>query len=420
MRQWIGNKVGFYLALLFAGMVVGCQMPARAADLPTLAAAALLNDAQSGSSNGLPPTFTPPPPSLSPSPTATLFVTPRPPTQTPLPIPTNTPVTPIPPTLTPSITPTPTLTPTATLKPPGAYGLDEPLPLAYYPRPADDNGWGIHWIPTTSQEPGIVDRFVAEVARMHIKWVVFLNDGTDIGRNDYLVDQLVAHGIMPVMRLYRSGILPYDGDLGQMVRHYRARGVFYFQLYNEPNVNDENHQGVSNPNTYAVAWAAAAREVVANGGYPGLGALSPGGPYDHYQFLARALQALRRNGDLGLLNRGWVSVHNYQGLRAPDDADGFLLFRQYDAIVNAYLHHSIPLIGTEGGSYHPDPQVEKEMLTWQYAYMRGAEPYYFAFSGWILANLEGGSADPAWEWQAWFRRDFVHPVVTDFFYQTER
>ncbi|MCA9941410.1 MAG: hypothetical protein KC418_22375, partial [Anaerolineales bacterium] len=61
VRQWIGNKVGFYLALLFAGMVVGCQMPARAADLPTLAAAALLNDAQSGSSNGLPPTFTPPP-----------------------------------------------------------------------------------------------------------------------------------------------------------------------------------------------------------------------------------------------------------------------------------------------------------------------------------------------------------------------
>ncbi|MCB8987541.1 MAG: hypothetical protein H6661_07320 [Ardenticatenaceae bacterium] len=56
------------------------------------------------------------------------------------------------------------------------------------------------------------------------------------------MDKLVANGIMPVMRLYRNGVLPYDGDVGAMVRHYRARGVYYYQLYNEPNVNDENHQ----------------------------------------------------------------------------------------------------------------------------------------------------------------------------------
>lgn len=410
----------FYLALLLAVFAAGCQMPAGAAGLPTLAVAALVDDAGAGGRNGLPPTFTPPPPTLAPTATALPFTTPRSPTQTPLPVPTNTPVTPETATPTPSITPSPTITPTATLKPREAYTPAEPLPLVYYPRPAADNGWGIHWIPTTSQDRGVVDRFVAEVKRMHIKWVVFLNDHTDIGRNDYLVDQLVANGIMPIMRIYRSGILPYDGDLSAMVRHYRARGVYYFQLYNEPNVNDENHQGVSNPNTYAVTWAAAAREVIANGGYPGLGALSPGGPYNHYQFLARTLQALKRNGDLGLLNWGWVSVHNYHGLRAPDDPDGFLLFRQYDAIINTYLHRSLPLIGTEGGSYHPDPQIEKEMLSWQYAYMRDAEPYYFAFSAWLLANLEGGSADSAWEWQALFRRDFVHPVVTDFFYQTER
>ena len=75
---------------------------------------------------------------------------------------------------------------------------------------------------------------------------------------DYLVEKLVANGIMPVMRLYRPGVLAYDGNIYAMVKHYRAKGVYYYQLYNEPNVNVENQQGFANPNQYAQAWAAAA------------------------------------------------------------------------------------------------------------------------------------------------------------------
>jgi hypothetical protein len=289
-----------------------------------------------------------------------------------------------------------------------------------YPRPAGDNGWGMHWIPTVSQERGTVDRFVAEVVRMHIKWVVFLNDGTNIGSNDYLVERLVANGIMPVMRVFRSGIAPYDGDLGQMVAHYRARGVIYFQLYNEPNVNDENHQSFANPNLYATAWAAAARDVINNGGLPGIGAFSPGGSYDHYTFLDRTLRILKYNGDAGLLNRAWLSVHNYHGLRPLDDPEGFYLYRSYDEIVRNHLNRSLPMIGTEGGSYSEDPQVEKYYIATHYSAMREREPYLLAYSHWLLANQAGGSWDPAWEWQALIRNDFVHPVITEFFYRTAR
>ena len=102
------------------------------------------------------------------------------------------------------------------------------------------------------------------------------------------------------------------------------KGVYYFQLYNEPNINVENHQGFANPNQYAHAWATAAREVVANGGFPGLGCAEPRRPeYNHYDFLARTLQALKFNGDEALLNRTWLSVHNYHGVRPYDDPDGF-------------------------------------------------------------------------------------------------
>ena len=301
-----------------------------------------------------------------------------------------------------------------------AYKMSEVIPIEAFPRPNNDNGWGIHWIPTVKQEPGIVDHFVSQVNGMHIKWVVFLNDGSNIGDNDYLVDRLVASGIMPVMRIYRDNIRPYDGDLGKMVAHYRDRGVYYFQLYNEPNANEENSQGFANPNQYAVAWASAARDVINNGGLPGIGALSPGGAYDHYTFLTRTIQALKWNGDLGLLNRSWLSVHNYHGTRSLDDEDGFLLFRKYEEIVQKQLDRSMPMIGTEGGSYHPNPQVEKDLLVAQYSYMRGAEPYFFAFSHWLLANEVGGSHDDSWEWQTLFRDGFIHPLVTDFFYQNPR
>lgn len=394
-------------------MATGCQLEALALPTRAVAAGILLT------TPGIPPTFTPS--AATAVPTATSIVA-RPtatPSHTPLPIPTNTPVTP---SATPTETPTGTLvgSPTPVIKPIGQYAVNEVIPYEAFPTPSGNNRWGIHWIPTISQDRAVVDRFVAEVVRMHIKWVVFLNEGADTSSNDYLVERLVANGIMPIMRLYRSGVLAYDGDIGAMVAHYRAKGVYYYQLYNEPNVNDENHQGFANPNQYASAWAATARKVINNGGLPGIGALSPGGAYDHFDFLDRTLRALEFNGEAHLLNHAWLSAHNYHGLRPYDDPNGFLLFRRYDEIVRSHLGRSLPIIGTEGGSYSDNPEEEKRFITFQYTYMRHAEPYFLAFSYWLLANNEGGSHDSAWEWQALFRAGFVHPAVTDFFYNTSR
>lgn len=411
------SRLVFVLSVLVCSLLSGCQLQFDLEPLPTRVQPIALP----GEYTAIPVTFTPlPGTAVSSTQLAkTGLLDTLPASSTPLPIPTNTPVTP---------TATPTSTPTETpvgptppvIKPLGQYSLSEVIPFQAFPVPAGNNGWGMHWVPTVSQEHGAVDRFVAEAVRMHIKWIVFLNEGTQIGDNDYLVEKLVANGIMPVMRLYRSGVLPYDGNIGPMVAHYRAKGVYYFQLYNEPNVNGENHQGFANPNQYARAWANAARQVIANGGFPGLGALSPGGEYNHYDFLARTLQAIKFNGDEALLNRTWLSVHNYHGVRAYDDPDGFLLFRKYNEIVESNIGRSLPMIGTEGGSYSADRNVELELIRYQYTYMRDAEPYFLAFSYWLLANSEGGAHDSTWEWQALFRPGFVHPAVTEFFYKTSR
>ncbi len=408
------------LGLLLAacqGAVSELQVAGAVLTLPTSAARAAVPTA-SPTSDLPPPTWTPVVSLVASGPYVDdTPATPRPPTETPAPIPTNTPVTP---TLTPSITPTPSQTPTPTPRPFAKIGFDQPLRLQEYPRPRGDNGWGMHWMPSVSQDRGTVDRFVAELKKMHIKWVVILNDNTNTTDNDYLVDQLVANGMMPVMRLYRDSVLSYDGELGPLVRHYRSRGVYYFQLFNEPNVNIENNQGFANPNVYAMTWASAARDVIKNGGLPGIGALSPGGEYNHLEFMRRTIRALRYNGDIHLLERSWVSLHNYHGLRPLDDLGGFLMFREYDRIIREELGHSLPIIGTEGGSYHQDPQVELDLLRWQYGYMKTArvqEPYFFAFSWWLLANRAGGGGDMTWEWQTLFKPGGTHPAVTEFFYR---
>ena len=50
----------------------------------------------------------------------------------------------------------------------------------------------------------VVDKYVNEAAAMNVKWAVVLNDGVNIGDNDYLVKRLVDKGIMPVMRVYTA------------------------------------------------------------------------------------------------------------------------------------------------------------------------------------------------------------------------
>ncbi len=346
-------------------------------------------------------------------------------TSTPLPIPTNT--------GTPTNTPTPTETPVPTqtsewdwefdtenLRPWVTYAYDEPIPVLAFPRPPEDNGWGMHWMPTVSQERWAVDRFVAEMERMHIKWVVFLNESGDLQSNEYLVDKLVQANIMPVMRIYRDSVLLYDGDVGRLVAHYRPRGVFYYQLYNEPNVNIENNQGFANPNHYARNWAIEARKVINNGGLPGIGALSPGGEYNHLEFTERMLRAIIFNGDEDLLNRTWISLHNYHGVRAKDDIGGFLMFREYNRITRSTIGRSLPIIGTEGGSYSDDPNLVIDLARYQYGFMAEAkesDPYYFATTWWLIANKAGGGFDNTWEWQALFQPGYTHPVVTEYFYK---
>ncbi len=308
---------------------------------------------------------------------------------------------------------------------PGRVGT-APLRLEDFPRPPGDNGWGIHWIPTLRQPPEVVDRFVREAKEMGIKWVVFLNEDARIGDNDYLVKRLVENGIMPIMRIYTPNGRPIQGDLAALVRHYVRLGVYYYQLYNEPNLSVENPEGRPDVDKYLDRWVPAARVVAHNGGYPGFGALAPGGNMDDLEFLRIALDRLVARGEADALDRAWLSMHNYMfnhPLDYAEDSNGYLKFRWYDRIIREKLGRPMPIIGTEGGAYpgaHEDkrfpPLSEAEQVRRvvdAYRYMDRREPYYFAYSYWIIANEEGGGYDRAFTDHALFKSGGrVSPIVS--------
>jgi len=306
-----------------------------------------------------------------------------------------------------------------------AYGIsgsttsatsDGVLPIASFPRPANDNGRGLHWVPTVSQGADAVDRFVAEASAMNVKWVTFLNDGANIGANDYLVKQLTAAGIEPVMRVYTDGVKPVDGDLGAMVRHYKALGVDYFQLYNEPNHVVENAGQAPSVYRYLDAWIPAAKAVIANGGLPGFGALGPAGEADDLRFLADSITGLKARGEIDLLDTAWLAIHNYQGDLPLDDVGGYSRYTAYADVLEKALGRVLPMVSTEGGGFartaaDEAARTDAVLAAYNHVASAAAPDYLFNYTYWVIANAEGGGHDPAWEWQALFQNGHTSQLV---------
>lgn len=288
-----------------------------------------------------------------------------------------------------------------------------PLALSSLPRPATDNGRGLHWFPTTFQTRDVVDCFVPELAAMNIRWVVVLQgmNDWDVVANDYLIERLIGEGMMPIMRIDRQ-VGPMDLQrLGWIVARYRERGVRYFQIFNEPNADDE--WGVETPHSperFALYWIQAAEVVAANGGLPGLAPVSPQKDDSDFAFFEGALDEVVRLGRFDLANLMWVSVHNYGGLDPSKPNDGFFRYRRYDPIVKKALGGSLPILITEGGL--GDAEHMADVIAPMYQFMsKQREPYLVAFAPWLIGNAVGGGHDSRWESAAWFTGTLAHVIA---------
>jgi hypothetical protein len=160
----------------------------------------------------------------------------------------------------------------------------------------------------------IVDYFIPELRAMNIKWVKFLQDDLPGVTNPYLIEQLTANDIEPVMRVYQPLNDRYQ-HLPELVAQAAGLGVHYFELYNEPNLAGLAGGWAEGESIYVERmvdlWLLAALDVQAAGGYPSLPPLAAGGTVDDMIFLRQFLDGVRARGRADLLPGTWLPLHNY-------------------------------------------------------------------------------------------------------------
>jgi len=206
-----------------------------------------------------------------------------------------------------------------------------PKDLKDFPRPANDNGRGLHGSFDAAWNGGEqgYDYWITLLTEMNIKWFKVLDDR---GSSLPFCEKLLAADIFPIVRILRRDPPPNDtpepnpGHIGdpeiQTIKRLIEVGVRYFETNNEPNLTREWKHNAMPSNSIEAAklvalnWLFDARLILSLGGYPGLPAISCGGELD----LMDALVALGRQEIL--LEGCWIALHNYaqnRPLNYPDD-----------------------------------------------------------------------------------------------------
>ncbi len=335
-----------------------------------------------------------------------------------------------------------------------------PLRLEDFPRPAGDNGRGLHWSPSPYPPTGsALDFWIDELHAMHIKWLKVIDDGT--GSSLAFCSRLVKEGIMPIVRIQNTRphprrLSPQEKDA---IRRLIDAGVRYFETDHEPDLPASWGEAMP-PNWFDLvidAFIEDADFVLEAGGLPAIPAME-------LRLERNPVRAIVDRGRGDLFERGtWWAIHNFtlnRPLEYPDDevnrtgravtedeyeqhhpwgwnepreiidrwraegkqpdttlADDPFCFRAYELagqMAQEVLGYPIPIISTEGGAVtgvrddrrYPrlDPWTAAEWTVRINEFLqREAPPWYFTLCHWLIADRRIDPSRPhAWEPHCWY------------------
>lgn len=329
------------------------------------------------------------------------------------------------------------------------------IPLAHFP--SRRSRVGFHYYPDTIhyQEKDL-QRWLPEFNNLGVSWIV-VQSTLERAIPENFIKELLRAGIEPIVQFNLSISNPPDeSEINTLLEVYSRWGVHSVLLFDRPNVRSswkadqwaqqelvERFLDRTNPLTNLA---------LQKGLIPIFPALEPGGSFWDTSFLRLTLESLERRKQNNLLqnlvlsayawtgnhslNWGfggpscWPNAHPYDGNADQQDQRGFRIFDWYDAICQAVLQRSIPIILLQTGISNPtlnksidSPQAHAQInlnitrLLWGEdvsnpddlaSRLQPIPESVIACNFWLLA----AEADSAFKDQAWFKADNSElPVV---------
>ncbi len=306
-----------------------------------------------------------------------------------------------------SPTPKPTepLSPTNTAPPALPLRADLPaLALRDWPRPANDNGRCIHFLPRGYFSARDFDMQLPRMVDLQMRWVLAIYN--DENQLRLAAPRFKAAGITPIWRKWLRAYQRYyvwDRDV-QIIKD--AGLPPYIQLYNEPDTTEE-WDGREIDRAVWVSYAVQmAKDLYNAGGLVGLQMLDE-------DWLADVLREIKARKGEKIFGRMFFIPHPY-GLNHPpnyvEDENGVLGFYTSAAVFEKEIGFVPPFIAGEGawkfaaGEDNRFPSVDDklhakyhvELFNWfRLGKLSDNQPlpdYLFAFCPWILTGeLEGAA-----------------------------
>ncbi len=278
------------------------------------------------------------------------------------------------------------------------------MTLPEWPRPANDNGLCIHFIPYQYHTEEHLDHHIGRMVSMRMKWVLVVY--ADEIQLEMAARKFRDAGITVV---WRKMLYPGERyfDWGRDVELLQSLGLPpYMQIYNEPSVEVLWEDPPIRKRRFMRDLLQAAAAVYNAGGYVGL-------QFVDGEWLTEALQEMRLRGGEPLFGRMFFVPHPY-GLNHPpsyqEDPNAVLGFLYFADIFQQELGFVPPMIAGEGGwKYGASddnrfPRIEDqlhrdyhlEVFNWfRSGILSNGEPlpdYLFAFCPWLLASDMDDSA----------------------------
>lgn len=256
-----------------------------------------------------------------------------------------------------------------------------------FPTPPNNTRFGLHYFQDTDHyRESDLQAWLPELKALGTSWLTLVTPHTH-AIPEHFIRGLVNSGIEPILHFDLTlAKQPQINDLSLLFSSYASWGCHYAILYDKPNSRIvwpvHSWAQIDLIERFLDFLLPAADSALQNGLTPVLPPLEPGGDYWDTAFLRLTLQAIQRRGHNDLLEKiaisayalpgdrplnwgrggpeNWPSTRPYYTPQGEENQLGFRIFDWYQAVIQAVLGNSRPIILLKSGSLPTLQGITKE------------------------------------------------------------